>query len=226
MVTGFLETYLKACDHNLRLFFEHLKPIQGITVVAKSPGSLGSNLNADDKDHVFGSLSIKIPVHNVSLLLFSNGKLKVSGGFGEHGEDNYVQSLNKDAFEEWLWVNKIEPTFRVMNLPLFRNEVKINVNLLNGLFKSNKIERDRYVLLCNHIQDQHFYPRVEIPSAYSKNKEHKRGRIVAMKLYVNKTNKCSIHFDYSGNIQLFAFQSPIEMLEQAQLFKERVDSFK
>ena len=90
---GVLESYLEHANNDLRMFAKHLKKIKTIQVTAKSPGSLSKEVSLDDPKYVIGSLSIKIRKPKTSLLLFSNGKLKVSGGFGEYDEKKVAQHV-------------------------------------------------------------------------------------------------------------------------------------
>ena len=226
MVTGFLESFLEYASNDLRMFANHLKKIKRIRVTAKSPGSLSKDVSLDDQTYAVGSLSIQIRNPKTSLLLFSNGKLKVSGGFGEYDETK-LHNLSRSEFEEWLWVNRIKPSLDVMEIEIFRSDIEIKVFLLNALHKNTKISCDSYVGLCNYIQEKHIYPNMIMPSAFSENQyiRQKKGRIIAVKLYTDTNRKSSIHFDHSGKIQLFAFDSPSDIANQCTILDSIVDDF-
>ena len=226
MVTGFLESFLEHANNDLRMFANHLKEIKTIRVTAKSPGSLSKDVSLDDPTYAVGSLSIKIRKPETSLLLFSNGKLKVSGGFGEYDKTK-LHNLSRSEFEEWLWVNRIKPSLDIMGIELFRSDVDIKVFLLNALHKNTQISCDRYIGLCNYIQERHIYPNIVMPSAFSENQtvRQKKGRIIAVKLYTATNKKRSIHFDHSGKVQLFAFDSPSDIANQCTILDTIVNEF-
>ena len=217
MVTGFLEDFMIQHFKRSPALRRTFQTQEGVTVVAKSPGSLGSAITDPSQ---IGSLGVKIESLGTSLLLFSNGKLKVSGGFGGNSEDTELHGLSKSELEQWLWDQKIEPSLQLLDITLYREEVTVSVFLLNGFHKHPAIDATKYIDVCNFLQERNVYPRVVMPSAYSEdiNEQRKRGRIVAMKLYINDSSKSSIHFDYSGKVQFFAFISPKEMKAQLGLF--------
>ena len=231
MVTGFLESFLEHTNNDLRMFAGHIKNINTIQVTAKSPGSLSRIVDIDDRSYTIGSLSIQIPKPKTSLLLFSNGKLKVSGGFGEY-DDTVLHTLSKIEFEEWLWINRIKPAFELMELEILDTEIEIKVFLLNASHKNTQVRCSKYISLCNFIRETYVqksdtYKKIVMPSAFSENPtiRQKKGRIIAVKLYTDVKKKSSIHFDHSGKVQLFAFDSPSEIVHQCRIFDKIVNEF-
>ena len=128
-----------------------------MTVVAKSPGSLGSAIT--DPSYVIGSLGVKIESLGTSLLLFSNGKLKVSGGFGGNSEDTELHGLSKSELEQWLWDQKIEPSLQLLDITLYREEVTVSVFLLNGP-QAPGDRRDQVYRRVQLLTGANVYPRV------------------------------------------------------------------
>ena len=226
MVTGFLESFLEHAKNDLRMFGKHLKKIKTIQVTAHPPGSLSKEVDIDDPTYAIGSLSIQIRKPKTSLLLFSNGKLKVSGGFGEYDETK-LHNMSRSEFEEWLWMNRIKPSLDIMDIDLFRSDVDIKVFLLNALHKNTQISCDKYIELCNYIQEQHIYPNMVMPSAFSEDQtiRQKKGRVIAVKLYTHTDKKSSIHFDHSGKVQIFAFDSPSDIANQCTILDRIVNNF-
>lgn len=237
-------------DISLRAFAKHITNRPGvISVTGKSPGLLGSRIDLEtDTTSVLGSLSIRLSVdrdRSTSFLLFSNGKLKMSGGFGSH-EQADISQLTREEFEEWLWVNRVSVSFDIMNIGVRREEIVIKVFLINGSCHIGSMDMGEYIRVCEELPKCGEYPRVVNPVIFASDtavhragsdiapqqtrrgrpfsKRGQGGRICAIKLYTSTDAKVksSIHFDHRGKSQLFAFTAPKEMHATCERFRHTI----
>jgi hypothetical protein len=204
-----LEHHASTTSSTLRAFAKRLslQNDPGLVIKAKSPGSLGSVLNLNDDKFQVGSVSIAVPSPKLSLLLFANGKLKISGGCHLQEQDQ-VRNISKTQFEEFLWTRKIEGVCTSLSLPV---HARVNVCLINGSVLLRGVTPENYYNLCVKLQRCGRYHRVVMPTVFSCTNVRKRGRICAVKVYVCADSKASIHFDHSGKGQLFAFKDTRDM---------------
>lgn len=179
---------------NLRnLYFEL---IHEYSVKALAPGSLGQRV-VNVHEWVIGSIEAK--VLDTSVLVFPNGKIKVSGGSTGYNKDS-------GAYENWLETHKVLPVLRVL-FPGAEQSVSLKISLINGSHTLPEVNMLNFFDICNLLEDEKNFI-VSKPSMLVN--PGKRGRICSVSVKTHKT-KGSLRFDHSGKLQLFGFKSYSDM---------------
>lgn len=168
---------------------------QGYAVKACAPGSLGQCV-VNPIEWVIGSLEVK--VLGASVLVFPNGKIKVSGGSAGYDKSSCWE------YEKWLETEKVLPVLRV----LFDANVEysLKISLINGSHTLTEINMLNFFDICKLLEDSTFI--VSKPSMLVN--PGKRGRICSVSVKTEKI-KGSLRFDHSGKLQLFGFKSYTDM---------------
>lgn len=178
---------------NLRKLYFKLDS-QGYAVKARAPGSLGQCV-VNPHEWVIGSLEAK--VLGTSVLVFPNGKIKVSGGSAGYDKSSCGE------YEKWLETEKVLPVLRV----LFQvSDYSLKISLINGSHTLTEINMLNFFDICNFLEDSKFI--VSKPSMLVN--PGKRGRICSVSVKTEKI-KGSLRFDHSGKLQLFGFKSYTDM---------------
>ena len=180
---------------SLEQMFDTLKT--AFKVNAYTPGSLGQTVK---ENQMIGSLSIKHD--NVSLLIFKNGKVKISGGYRDF--DPAVSSI-------LIYLLDIaEHTCRDIGLSLKLETFRIF--LLNGMFRLDPFTpKDYFTKIVPRIGD--YFDRVRLPKSLGIEPNTViKGRIVALHI---KTDEGTLQFDHKGCVQLFGFKT-IEAMMNVQ----------
>lgn len=164
---------------------------QGYAVKACAPGSLGQCV-VNPLEWVIGSIQTK--VLGTSVLVFPNGKIKVSGGSAGYSSGEY---------EKWLETEKVLPVVRV----LFPEPVEysLKISLINGSHTLSEINMLNFFDICKLLEEKFI---VSKPSMLVN--PGKRGRICSVSVKTEKI-KGSLRFDHSGKLQLFGFKSYTDM---------------
>ena len=172
-----------------KLYFKLVS--QGYAVKALAPGSLGQCV-VNPLEWVIGSIQTK--VLGTSVLVFPNGKIKVSGGSAGYSSGEY---------EKWLETEKVLPVLRV----LFPEPVEysLRISLINGSHTLSEINMLNFFDICKLLEAKFI---VSKPSMLVN--PGKRGRICSVSVRTEKT-KGSLRFDHSGKLQLFGFKSYTDM---------------
>ena len=181
---------------SLSELYEKLKDMN-VTVKAFSPGSLGQCVKTSS--HMIGSISVKCS--GVSLLIFGNGKLKVSGGY-----QHYVASLCP------IIIYLLDITERATSsIGLTIDLETFRIHLLNGMFSISDVfdQKNYFVNILPKLSN--YYDNVKMPKCLSLDQPQK-GRLCAVNI---KTNEGSMQFDHKGNVQMFGFKN-IEHLHEAK----------
>jgi hypothetical protein len=166
------------------------------------PGSLGQLLDYETSVTVpiyeIGSLMISCnyPTVKSSILVFKNGKMKVSGGLKMY--DKSTTSLREWIKDEHIvpFVNKLELEAEISSM---------QINLINGGFKLSNLNPVTFFDICQKLKLD--YPTIVLPSTMNQYSRPKcNGRICAVKIYPKGKPGPSLHFDHLGKVQLFAFR--------------------
>lgn len=165
---------------------------QGYAVKACAPGSLGQCV-VNPLEWVIGSIQTK--VLGTSVLVFPNGKIKVSGGSAGYDDS--------EEYEKWLETEKVLPVVRV----LFPEPVEysLKISLINGSHTLSEINMLNFFDICKLLEEKFI---VSKPSMLVN--PGKRGRICSVSVKTAKI-KGSLRFDHSGKLQLFGFKSYTDM---------------
>lgn len=165
---------------------------QGYAVKACAPGSLGQCV-VNPLEWVIGSIQTK--VLGTSVLVFPNGKIKVSGGSAGYDDS--------EEYEKWLETEKVLPVVRV----LFPEPVEysLKISLINGSHTLSEINMLNFFDICKLLEEKFI---VSKPSMLVN--PGKRGRICSVSVKTEKI-KGSLRFDHSGKLQLFGFKSYTDM---------------
>ena len=163
-----------------------------VNAYACVPGSLKQRVEYGSCFQI-GSLHIKTVMPNLSLLLFSNGKIKCSG--------SYKTYANQDKVDSFI-MEMVAPICDLVRIKFDRENFKIC--LLNAGFSLHMMNEMRYFKICNEIQS--YYDVVMMPKSMMGVRQ--KGRFCALKIYVHgKHPGPSLHFDHKGKVQAFAFKS-------------------
>lgn len=167
---------------------------------ASPPGSLRRRLSTSEiQTHQIGSIGIKLVFNkiNLSVLLFNNNKIKISGGLQKLELD-----MDTDLFWSFLEATLFVPCMRIVFDKTVAFEMisgMVNANIrqnLNLPFSSYLKILDQFKTDTNHV--------VRLPRCLTETAP--RGRTCAVKLQ-RVDGKGSLHFDHSGNIQAFAYRN-------------------
>lgn len=166
------------------------------------PGSLGQLLDYEtavlNPVYEIGSLMISCnyPGIKSSILIFKNGKMKVSGGLKMY--DNTMTSLRG-------WINDEHIIPFVTKLELEVDVSSMQINLINGGFRLANLNTRTFFDFCQKLRTD--YQSIILPSTMNHSSKTKSGgRICAVKLYPKGKPGPSLHFDHLGKVQLFAFR--------------------
>lgn len=159
-------------------------------------GQLGASMKIDElqlaciSTDTIGSISYKSIVDGktISVLLFKNGKIKISGGFPSgllYCRD--VATMNQYIDKV---VNDVETTIQL-------NITNSKISCLNGQFTTQKFDNVEHLYVYLKTKQWQFHnmksPDFDIP-----------GRRGAFKLYLHKNRKTHIAIDTKGKSQIFA----------------------
>jgi hypothetical protein len=171
-------------------------------MAASPPGSLQKQLSTLElQTHQIGSISLKLRFKdtNVSILIFSTHKLKISGGLQQLEFDD----LTTSDFWEFIQTTLVTPcvgivcdgpTTFTMTTGMVNANIRQNLNMQFAAYLNIVDE------LTSETSDTHdVYPPSCLIDAT------KRGRRCATK-YKRTDGKGSLLFDHSGNIQAFAYR--------------------
>jgi len=176
------------------------------------PGSLGQDIpDCTSGEWVIGSLAMNI--HKVSVFVFQNGKIKISGGSKSYQPE--------DDYEDWLRTKVIVPVMLVvhkLNGTLFRQDtLQWDLCLLNGSMTLGPLRNYRQLCtdICAGVAGHPFFESAIMPVCYQPNGWlKKRGRVCSVALrWSSSTNKKGsiLRFDHGGRVQFFAVKSVDEL---------------
>lgn len=180
---------------NLRKLYFDLEH-KGYSVKASAPGSLGQRV-VNVHEWVIGSIQAK--VLGASILVFPNGKIKVSGGSA--GYDKNVSG----KYDTWLETEKVLPVLRALFPGTVVERLPVKISLINGSHTLSEINMLNFFDICNLLEEIF---NVSKPSMLVN--PSKRGRICSVSVQTHKI-KGSMRFDHSGKLQLFGFKSYNDM---------------
>jgi hypothetical protein len=196
-----------------------------------APGSLGVPV-ADMTTHVIGSVSFKINTSDgakYSVLLFRNGKMKISGGSSAF----YIKTADM-TYDEWMLADVVTPMtefIRGLISPFDDVEDVMDgctwrVTLINGSMKIDPtiVNKDVYRDVCDSVS------RIVARSGNTRGIistispfDHRfiksiRGRVSSIVLRCvthvdNEPSPVSARFDHGGHVHFFAFKSMNGMTE-------------
>lgn len=182
------------------------------------PGSLGQDM---DDPHsgtwVIGSLTMC--VMGYSVFVFSNGKIKISGGSKEY-------STKSVSYETWLADSVVAPVMNVLDELNENDKVDYDweICLLNGSMSIHKIKEYKQVChdICERVNRPHntFFVSATMPVCFQPNGWlMKGGRVCSIAIQFGKPNEkngrfATARFDHGGHVQFFALKS-MEHLQRA-----------
>lgn len=167
-------------------------------VVAYAPGSLGQIVHNTD-DWIIGSIGLKhvFETTKCSVLVFANGKIKISGGCRDFDTGTLL-------FEEWLLAHRIQPVMRMLGLSASTH----TLGLLNGSHLLPDVNMVTFHDIWNKLKRHTDVFIVTPPSAYTN--PVKRGRICSVGVRLTSFPG-TMRFDHSGKMQMFGFKSFSQM---------------
>ena len=176
-------------------------------------GQLGTTMPLDElrKNGIYnstiGSISFKFEFRGkrTSVLLFKNGKLKISGGFPE----NLLIMHDKRAYEDYLstCVKEIKQA-----IGYYSNDNEYTLTCLNGQFIHQRF--DNLACLEQFIRKmKNSFAKVKRPDNDSP------GRRGAFKLYLHNDRKTHVAMCCKGKAQVFACRSFDELFHVFSVFK-------
>jgi hypothetical protein len=181
-------------------------------ICAHPPGQLGTYLTytncVENELYQIGSLSIKTKVCegsiNISMLIFKNGRIKVSGGLGKMECDSM---LTDEEFT--LFFNNIM-IFPVMNIVFEFTETDqyiLEKKNINASMKMTKpIGKELFLEFLDRLSTRFNHNSITLPEIMQRDGK-RRGRICAVKVK-NVTGKAgSFAVDHGGKVQFFAYAS-------------------
>jgi|UniRef100_A0A6C0BS02 hypothetical protein len=191
--------------------------IQGMTTKAFAPGSLGKTIEYTQDSSRIGSLSVKFGLKhiayemkkiNISVLIFKNGKIKISGGLGKMiFEKKMDDGLMNILIEQLIVKPVLRLCMNVSELPEYQIQKKmINANMR----RPNAIGKDRYIGFIQNLVKLFGNHRVILPQIMQLDGK-KRGRICAVKVKNEIGKSGSFAVDHSGNVQFFAYNNVDEL---------------
>jgi TATA-box binding protein (TBP) (component of TFIID and TFIIIB) len=140
---------------------------------------------------IIGSIGLKW--FGTSVLIFPNGKIKISGGCKGFQE----------RFDDWLLEHRVRPVMDMLELQIAQHKM----SLLNGLCHLTNVNMLNFHDIWKRMTNKDIL-NVTAPSMYTN--PSKRGRICSIGVRVDGI-KGSIRFDHSGKAQLFGFKSYEDM---------------
>lgn len=222
---------------NMREIFNGLQDfctaeMQIVSVVARSPGSLGQSIPTEHAEEwVIGSISLRLfirPINAVfSVFVFPTGQLKISGGSAGF----QATSDDPSAYVHWLDCSIIRP---VLSIPVFSTFLgrleKWEICLLNGTatlqcaqdcidlatYKTMCHEMARHVSRATTNTDSHTitaFTNIRMPAFLSTSANHlplkHTGRICSVTLRFKRNG--SVRFDHKRSIQFMGFRNLTNM---------------
>lgn len=162
-----------------------------------APGSLGKEV-ADKEKYKIGSISFKYKLQNknVSVLLFSTHKMKISGGLHIEPE------IENDEFEHRFHHQIIIPVIQYV----YRMEMKyvLEKKMINAImYRSKAIGKANFVNFIKRLKNEFMDQQVVMPDIMIKN-GNKRGRICAVKVK-HPDGRGQFAVDHGGNVQFFSY---------------------
>lgn len=177
---------------------------------AFAPGSLGKVVN--DTDYQIGSLSVKLRVQdaNVSVLVFKNNKIKISGGLNKAD----AGAMTNATFDALLNDSFVISTIRILFGHDYSCTWSVSKKMVNGcLYKNEPIGKTNYMRFIKNLKAVFNEQDIILPEFMQQNGK-KRGRICAVKVK-NRKLPGSFAVDHSGNVQFFAYNNVEDMLLHA-----------
>lgn len=176
-------------------------------------GQLGTSMPLDDLKNngvlnsTIGSITFKFDFggKRMSVLLFKNGKLKISGGFPE----NLLIMHDKRAYDNYLstCVKEIKQAIGYNS-----SENDYTLTCLNGQFIHQRFDN------LAHLEK--FIGKMTCPFAKIKRPDNDSpGRRGAFKLYLHKDRKTHVAMCCKGKAQVFACRSFDELFHVFSVFK-------
>ena len=201
-------------SYDLKIMKSYLENDISIQVKAFAPGSLGFVI----KDDIFqiGSLSIKLAVNNmnVSILMFKNKTLKISGGLNRME----ANTITNGTFDTYLQDSVITPIIDI----LFRKKDviwQVQKKMINGsLFRETPIGKSNYLSFITKIKSKFHTQHVILPEVMQ-TQGKKRGRICAVKVK-HHGGQGTFAVDHSGKVQFFAYNDVEHMRLHASQLEE------
>ena len=202
-------------SHNLKDCWNRLREDTNTSVKAFQPGSLGRTLSYEDTviRHIYqiGSLSIKLTILGdikLSILIFNNGKIKISGGLGKLECDDEMED---EEFNIFLKNTIIIPCLRTCFGKDYDQDIFLEKKIINANMRRDyPIGKSKYMEFIRDLTNLFGSNHIVLPDIMKTNGK-RRGRICAVKVK-NERGKGSFAVDHSGNVQFFAYDN-IEQLK-------------
>jgi hypothetical protein len=185
-------------------------------VFANPPGSLGIRLQSDQiGTYQIGTISMKMKHNdiNISILIFKNKKIKISGGLGKIECD--------DNLETEMFVDFISQTLFMPCVSLIHNIEYLNIKslMVNANVKTPfSFSLDKYLEFIDHIKCD-YGDKIHLPKMFQSNP---RGRVCAIKI---KTGHGTFIFDHSCNIQAFSYRSLDKLRSDMKMIMTYINDF-
>jgi hypothetical protein len=155
-----------------------------------------------------GSLSIKIKVCeesiNISMLIFKNGRVKVSGGLGKMECDKTLTDIEFCLFfHETILFPVMQSVFGFTDT----NHYVLQKKNINASMKMTKtIGKELFLEFLDRLSTRFNHNSITLPEIMQRDGK-RRGRICAVKVK-NVTGKAgSFAVDHGGKVQFFAYSS-------------------
>lgn len=198
-------------DVNLRTLWRSLEATS-LVICAHPPGQLGIYLTymncVENELYQIGSLSIKIKVCeesiNISMLIFKNGRVKVSGGLGKMECDKTLTDIEFCLFfHETILFPVMQSVFGFTDT----NHYVLQKKNINASMKMTKtIGKELFLEFLDRLSTRFNHNSITLPEIMQRDGK-RRGRICAVKVK-NVTGKAgSFAVDHGGKVQFFAYSS-------------------
>lgn len=212
---------LTTSNQDLRSLWRRMHNNASITEIRGfQPGSLGSVLDYDktvnQEIYQIGSLSIKLCLYEhvkMSILIFKNGKIKISGGLGKLDCDD---NMNDVEFDDFFAYRIIQPCMQVLCAgdPDCAIEYTIKKKIINACMRRNTpIGKPEYLIFLTKLKETFSAHQVILPQIMQANGK-RRGRICAVKVE-NRNGNGSFAVDHGGTVQFFAYTNIAELKQHA-----------
>lgn len=187
-----------------------------VKIHANVPGSLSKRIPEEDIETMkIGSIALKIVYNevNVSMLIFNNKKIKISGGLGKVVCD--------DMLETEFFLDFISQTLLLPCVRLF-HQVEV-IDIKSFVFNAN-IRTEYAFTFVEYMQfvekiKHKFKESVSLPQMLTK---RGKGRVCATKI---KSKDGTIMFDHGCNIQAFSFRSLCQLKKITHMVLEEMRTF-
>lgn len=199
-------------DISLNTFKKDLEH-DGHQVNAYFPGSLGRVIPPQEIDtHQIGSLAFKYTLRgaNISILIFKNKKIKISGGFNK-----LPATMTNATFDDFFHAQYLSPILQMVFSKHDSVQWRLEKKMMNGnLYRKEPIGKRGFLQFIERLKHTFQEDQVILPEIMQANGK-RRGRICAVKVK-NLSQPGSFAVDHGGNVQFFAYATIEDLQTHAE----------